>query len=342
MKKQLVAALLGMLALAVAGNAPAREVTEQTAFNTTEMEKFIADYPGLLKWLGKQNPLYENQRSPWIMSGMRYDKGFTSRLKEQGWEADRFFYLLSHINTGLTINASEKMKAEAQARMEQQKKESEARNAKNQEQMNKQIAEANQRMAAQLAEAKEQIRTNPHIPPQEKQRILDQMKENNTPATQPQSAEAAAQQAKAQQERWLTAQEQAIRANPAMHPLQRQQALEQIRQTREWQKRSSANAAPQAMEPRSQSQEQMQAEMIKQNTQWFANQRNLLENNPSIHPAQKKQMLEQLAASEKQFKESISQPSAQPSGPRSPIPAEEKSLIDANQGRLNELLFPNP
>ncbi|MEO5331769.1 MAG: hypothetical protein H7839_07070 [Magnetococcus sp. YQC-5] len=329
MKKHFVAALLWVLVLSFGSSVGAMEPTEQPPFNKTEMDKFLTDYPEFTEWLTKQNAHVDTKRNPWIMAGMRFDKAFTARLKEKQWDPDRFFYLLNHINTGLLLTASEKLQSEAQARMAQEQQANNAQMQKNQQQMQQEMADANQRARDQLAARQEQIRLNPNIPPFEKQRMLAQMNRNASTFTAPNPQEAA-QQRQSQQANWFNTQEQYIRSNPNMHPMQRQQALAQLQQAR----LSQQQAAKPAPFP---SQEEMRNETITQYNKWFDNQKRAVETNPRIPPAQKKQMLEQLQTSAKQFKESM-----EPKPAPSIIPPEEKALVEANQKRLMELLFIKP
>ncbi|MBF0296711.1 MAG: hypothetical protein HQL96_16125 [Magnetococcales bacterium] len=327
MKRQFVAVLLWIALLGLTGSAATASTTEQTPFTKAEMEKFLTDYPNFLQWLAKRNARFESLHSPWLMSGMRYDKEFTARLTENKWDPDRFFYLLNHINTGLLLTASEKMEAESKARMEQDRKEMQAQTDKHQQEMQQRMKADNQEMQKQMAAQKEWIRTNPHLPPQEKQRLLAQM--NVAPG--PIAPEDASRQITEEQNRWFDAQEREIRSNPFMHPMQRQQALDQIRQARRFQQQS---ATDRASTPRFRSQEEMHKDMKNQHQEWFKNQTRSLQANQFIPPAQKQEMLKQLAASEAQFNASL-EPQPMPSI----IPSEEKALIEANQQKLMGIIF---
>ncbi|MBF0339944.1 MAG: hypothetical protein HQL95_03155 [Magnetococcales bacterium] len=324
MKKQLVAGALGVLLLFSTGTVQAGENREQTPFNKTELDKFLADYPGFTQWVGKQNNLSDPVRNPWVLSGMRFDKGFTALLKEKGWEPERFFYLLNHVNTGLSMVASEKSQADAQARMDREQKEHEARIAKDRQKMQQDMEAANQRMKEQLKAQQEQIRANPYIPPHEKQRILEQMNRgiSTSKAAPPMDAQAA-------QAQWIASQEQSIRANPYMHPMQRQQALAQLQQTRLSMQQQVKNAPSQPQDP-----EAVRDEMRKMHKKWFENQKQVINNNPAVPAAQKKSLLEQLQNSEKAFTENLN---AAPMAPTSLLPPAEKVLIESNQQKLNEL-----
>ncbi|MBF0180388.1 MAG: hypothetical protein HQM03_10240 [Magnetococcales bacterium] len=328
MKKQFVALLLWVALLGLTGSPATASTNEQTPFTKTEMEKFITDYPNFIQWLSKRNSRFESLHSPWLMAGMRYDKEFTARLAENKWDPDRFFYLLNHINTGLLLTASEKMEAEAKARMEQDRKEMQTQSDQQQQEMRQRTKDDNQEMQKQMAAHQAQIRANPYIPPQEKQRILAQMNQANLPAS---GAETAGQITE-EQNRWFAAQEREIRANPFMHPMQRQQALQQIRQARQFQQQHTAAGQPDG--PRFRSQEDMQKEMRNQHQEWFRNQKQSLQANQFIPPAQKQEMLKQLAASETQFNASL-----EPQPIPSIIPSAEKTLIEANQQKLMGIIF---
>lgn len=318
MKQHFVAVLLVALFLTLTGYAQATESTDPTPFTQTELDKFLKDYPSLTQWLGQQNSTARNINNPWIMASMRYNQEFTTILKEKNWQPDRFFYLLNHINTGLLMNASENMQAETQERLAKEQQENQTKTAKQQKKINQEITAANQRQQAQ-------IRNNPNIPPVEKQRILNQMN-RTTAQTMASTPQEATQNNLNQQQQWLNNQEQAIRTNPNMHPMQRQQALAQIQQTRQFQQKAT-------QEPVYPTQEAMQAEIQKQYKKWFATQKQALENNRSIPPAQKSQMVEQLTKSETQFNQSM-----EPKPAYSIIPPEEKKLINSNQQKLLELL----
>ncbi|MBF0213562.1 MAG: hypothetical protein HQM00_08360 [Magnetococcales bacterium] len=329
MNKQVVAAALGVLLLSASGTIQAGPTPgttpEQAPFTKAELDKFLGDYPEFTQWLHKQRAATQAVHTPWILSGMRFDSGFTALLKEKGWKSDRFFYLLNHVNTGLMLAASEKSQAEAEARRAQAQKEQEARNAQAQKEMQESLNASNQRMREQLKAQQDQIRANPYIPPYEKQRILDQMNRTTT-ASAPTDAAAMAEAAKTQQAQWIAAQEQQLRNNPYLHPMQRQQALAQLQQARNAMQRASTPVKP--LDP-----EAARAEMITLHSTWYENQRKVLNNNPTIPAAQKKAQLEQLQASEQQFKASLVTPAPTPL-----LPPEEQKLIEANQQRLTELL----
>ncbi|MEO5345221.1 MAG: hypothetical protein H7834_02435 [Magnetococcus sp. YQC-9] len=350
MKKQLLAATLGVALLCGTSLLHAAEPQDPKPFTKAELDQFIADYPGLVQWLGTRNPQADVTRNPWIVSSMRADRDFNARLKEKNWNPDRFFYLFHHINTGLVMAESEKSQAELRARMAKEQKENEARLAKEQkenearlaegrQQLDKEMQAANARMRAQLKAQQEQIRNNPYIPPYEKQRILTQMEsgyKNNNPvaAAVPTDANSAAEASRKQQANWIAAQEQQIKNNPYMHPMQRQQALEQLKQAKKNLEQSAASAANRAKGAASPDPANQQADLEKMHAQWFTNQKQVINNNPAMPPEQKRIALEQLKRSEKQFQESMTQQA----NPPSILPKEEKALIDANQQKLAELL----
>ncbi|MBF0417442.1 MAG: hypothetical protein HQL86_04250, partial [Magnetococcales bacterium] len=130
MKKQLLAATLGVALLCGTASLRAAQPQEQKPFTQAELDRFVADYPALLQGLGKQNPQLEVPRTPWMVSSMRGDPNFNAQLKEKNWDPDRFHYLLNHINTGLALVEAEKSQAEIQARLAKERQESEARLAK--------------------------------------------------------------------------------------------------------------------------------------------------------------------------------------------------------------------
>ncbi|MBF0270753.1 MAG: hypothetical protein HQL98_01590 [Magnetococcales bacterium] len=333
MDKKYVAAALGMLLFTMTGSIQAAEPPEQKPFSKTELDRFLADYPGFTEWLSKQHAMSPMSRNnPWVMSGLRFNPAFSAQLTEKGWNPDRFFYLLNHVNTGLMLTSAEKDQAEAQARMAREQKEFEERTAQNQQNLQQEMNAGQARLEAQMNAQKEQIRTNPHIPPHEKQRILDQMSRHATGANPPLlDAKAQAEAAQKQQANWITAQEQAIRTNPYMPPMQRQQALAQLQQTRQsmqQQQQQQAAAIAKPLNPAA-----TQAEMMATHQKWFENQKQALNNNPAIPADQKKRQLEQLQESEKHFKASLQQAKT----PTPLLPPEEKTLIEANQQRLSEL-----
>ncbi|MBF0260365.1 MAG: hypothetical protein HQL97_00835 [Magnetococcales bacterium] len=343
MKKQLLAATLGVALLCGTATLQAAQPQETKPFTQAELDRFVADYPGLVQWIGKQNPQVDMARTPWMVSSMRGDPNFNAQLKEKNWEPERFHYLLNHINTGLSLVESEKGLAESQARLAKERQEIEARLAKERQenearlaegrqQMEKEMAAANARMREQLQAQKEQIRANPYIPPYEKQRILAQMERNVQSNPAPVTAKVDAVEAsRKRQAEWIDAQERQIRANPYMHPMQRQQALEQLKQA----KKSLTPPAPKAVPAAAASSdpEAMRAEMEKMHKQWFSNQMQVINNAPTMPPAQKRVALEQLKSSEKQFAESMAKQADLPGI----LPKEEKSLIEAQQRKLTEL-----
>ncbi|GAB0056217.1 hypothetical protein SIID45300_00522 [Candidatus Magnetaquicoccaceae bacterium FCR-1] len=371
MNKQLLAATLGVALLCGTVTLQAAQPQETQPFTQAELDRFVADYPGLVQWLGKQKPQFDTARTPWLVASMRGDPNFNAQLKEKNWDPDRFHYLLNHINTGLALVESEKGQAETQARIAKERQENEARIAKERQEneariakerqeneariakerqendarqaegrqrMEKEMAAANKRMRDQLEAQKEQIRANPYIPPYEKQRILAQMardvQSNAAPANAPATAQVdAVEAARQRQAAWIDAQERQIRANPFMHPMQRQQSLEQLEQAKKSLKpvASPANAAPAAAHPSDPA--ALRADMEKMHKQWFANQKQVINNAPTMPPAQKKIALDQLKSSEKQFTETLARQADIPAI----LPKEEKALIESRQSKLTEL-----
>ena len=323
--------LLSFSSLASAGNFQPRK-----PFDAAEFNRFMADYPQLSQWLATKSLHQGTESNPWVMSGMRYNRAFVKQLQDKGWDADRFFYLLDHINMGLLTSQAEAKRDAAREILTQQRKKMQSRMAagqkKLQEQMREQMRSSTETAQKQWAAQRERITNNPYIPPEQKQRILAQMDRSKpTPEqsfAEPPSFEQWHARMREQQQRWIAEQKRQIKANPAIPPQQKQAMLAQMDRSMTPmappQQQKPFNPAEERAKRQAQQKQQIEAEILK------------VRDNPSIHPMHKKQILNNLQRSLTQLEAFSKQPQER----GGLIPNQENDLIKNNRLKLMKLFFP--
>ncbi|MEO5376775.1 MAG: hypothetical protein H7832_03170 [Magnetococcus sp. DMHC-6] len=300
-------ALALTLAVPVLGTATTPE--EPALFSTEEMDKFITDYPKLRDWVADQGWGRSAGKSPWILSGMRYNKKFENLLKEKGWDADRFYYTLNHVRTGLRLIQVEAFKQQRDF----------PSGAKDLETLRN---EAKKRLDEQQSAQRKQIENNPNIPPYQKQMWLNQMGRSWGGAAQPSWADWMKSQFEARKaaDKWM------VQNNPYIPPEAKNQILAQIDQ----------QVIPAAWNPPKDSAEMMER-MIAQRESELNNQKNQIQNNPTLSPEQKKQMITTLDKSFEEMKKGATKKSE----PLYLIPPEELELVKKNQNKLESIFGEN-
>ncbi|MBF0161498.1 MAG: hypothetical protein HQL88_04340 [Magnetococcales bacterium] len=325
--RRLFGSLLALL-LCCSGVASAGTAQPRQPFDETEFNRFMADYPAASQWLTEKGQRYGGVNSPWVLSGMRYDRDFVKYLQEKGWNAERFFYLLDHINMGLLTSQAEARHDAMRARLDQQKEKMQTQMAdsqkKWQEQMREQTRSSLETAQSQWSAQRARIANDPRIAPPDKQRILAQM-DRAQPSLQNASATPEERQAQMQTQRqaWLTEQKQQIANNPTIPPPQKQEMIAQL-------DRAMAANAPQAPQPATPADPQAQQK------QWLEARMAELRNNTWLHPAQKQQQLNQL----QQMLDALHSAPPQNQDSQGLIPAQENTLIKNNRQKLTEMFFP--
>ncbi len=343
MRKNLIAVSLLALTLTFAGAASAGERSRsQNPFTEQEFSKFLDDYSGVTAWLAEQGRGRNLVHNPWILTGMRYSPKLAAHLKEKGWEVDRFFYLLDHINMGLLTSRADENRKKAEARRAEREKEMEARlsegrkraregHGRMNEAMRKQMAASNARYQKQLAEQRARIQNDPYMSPQQKSQILAQMTRTNKQMSAANEGSVGPQEMRArmekQQQQWLAAQQRMIRNNPYMSPYQRQMALAGLQ----------APKMPKPPAKPDMSGEKMRARALKEHQRLMAEHRQRISNNPYFTPQQKKQMLAQLQEVTERMESDMKRPASSQGGL---LPDNEMALIKENRKKLLGIFFP--
>ena len=336
MKYTMIVGFLFVLFLSLSGVTQAGDSPTQKPFDETEFSRFMTDYPTLSQWLANKTPNQGAESNPWIMSGVRYDKTFVEKLQTMNWDADRFFYLLDHINIGmLTSQAAEKRGTSEPVLGQQQDKmqaHMTARQQKLAEQMQEQIRSSAETAQQQWAAQRERIATNPYMPPMQKQRVLAQMDQSRPRKSEfapPPSFEVRQAQMRERQQKWIDEQKQQIMNNPSIPPQQKKNIIAQMDR--------SMGAPPAPQPPTTLTTEEMRAQRYAQHKQQIEANMQQVQNNPSIHPMQKKQMLESLQATLTQMEATTQQAQTQ----TGLIPTQEEEIIKNNRQKLMALFFPD-
>ena len=113
-------------------------------FTAKELNRFIADYPAFAAHMRDEGETLRNVREPETWETMQVTSRMTDHLKKQGWEPERFLYVISHVAAGL---AAVTLEEQAPA------------------------------LEEHLAEAHAEIMDNPYLSQEMKQQLLDQMRQ---------------------------------------------------------------------------------------------------------------------------------------------------------------------
>ena len=337
MKNKIFVGALLVLLLSISGLADARDFQTRKPFDAAEFNRFTVDYPTLSQWLVEKSMYQGIEGNPWIMSGMRYNDAFIKQLRDKGWDAERFFYLLDHINMGLLTSQAELKRDAAKVVLDQRRKEMQDRMAagrdKFKEQMQQQVRSSAETAQKQWAAQRERVANNPYIAPQQKQNILAQMDRSQQLSEMtyaaPSQKEWQAQMDK-QRQAWMAEQKRQIMSNPNIPPQQKQAILVQMQRSMAPAvavPQQQANLSPSAMRVKRQAQQEkrIQAQMQE------------VRDNPSIHPMQKQNILANLQRSLDQMNRSAHRTR----GAGSIMPSQENDLIKNNRLKLMKLFFPD-
>ena len=335
MKYTMIVGPLFALLLSFTGIAQGEDPPTRKPFDETEFNRFMSDYPTLSQWLANKMPNQGTANNPWVMSGVRYNETFIKQLRSMNWDADRFFYLLDRINMGLLTSQAKENRAAFKQALEQQREEMQsrmtARQQKFEEQMREQIRSSAETAQQQWAAQRARIVANPYIPPMQKQRILAQMDQSEPRTNEvasPPSFEAQQAQMQKQQQKWIDEQKRLIMNNPSIPPQQKKNIIAQMDRS------MAVHSAPRPSA--NLTHEEMQAQRSAQHKQQVETNMQQIRENPSIPPAQKKQMLDSLQATLTPMGTTAEQAQNQ----TTLIPAQEEDIIKNNRKKLMALFFP--
>jgi len=121
----------------------------ESPFNLKELDKFLADFPGFVRFSEEQGEAIGADTRPGMWTSLKMNDEIKGFLDKKGWDFERFFYMASHVTAGL-------MAAEVRA----------------------QGPEIIAQMEAQMAA----IANNPQIPDAMKQQLMAQMQSGMTQA----------------------------------------------------------------------------------------------------------------------------------------------------------------
>jgi len=145
MRKTLPAVLAAasLIVLVCVCAAPARAEAPKP-FDRAELEKLISDLPGFMAFMKTQEQAIEDANDPDTWQALQASSLMTSYLRSKGWSPERFFYVVSHVSTGLAAVHLEDQAPEIQR---------------------------------QLSESRAEILSNPALSTEMKQQILSQMEQ---------------------------------------------------------------------------------------------------------------------------------------------------------------------
>ncbi|MEO5363322.1 MAG: hypothetical protein H7838_06825 [Magnetococcus sp. DMHC-8] len=339
MKTRIFVGSLLVLLLSFAGTADAGAPQTRKPFDEQEFNRFMTDYPTITRWLTDKRRHAGAIHSPWMLSGMRYDRDFINHLQEKGWDAERFFYLLDHVNMGLMTSRAEADNEAARTQMQQQRDKMQADRLAEQQKWQTQVQEQNrsslETARAQWSAQRDRVNNDPRIPPAQKAQILAQMDRSQpAPATVGTPEEQQAQMAK-QRQAWLAEQKRQVVNNPAIPLPQKQEIIAQMDRSMGIGNGPRTEAA--VRPPADPNPTARQAALHAQQQQWIETRMQEVRNNTMIHPAQKQQMLDQLQQS-LQHSQTAARHAQESTGL---LPAQENELIKNNRQKLTELFFPD-
>ncbi|MBF0446585.1 MAG: hypothetical protein HQL67_00120 [Magnetococcales bacterium] len=334
MVKSIIVGGLVALSLTFSGSAGAMS-SEHKPFDQKELSQFIKDYDQLTQWKPKEGQFVGNLKNQWVMAGMQYNPDFAATLTEKGWEKERFFYLLNHVQQGLSQERYRRQQQQAEEQMNKHMAEMAermaARQAAYEKQLQEQAEQAEAWVADQLAAQKKQVQDNPYMHPLQKQRILDflnQASQESKRISDPQlSFEKFREQAEAQRQAWEASLRQSIMDNKHIPEEQKKIILAGMDKANQ----PIVESKPEPMP----SQEQMMARMQEQRQTWIAQQVEQIQKNPGYSDENKEKIIARLNSFAKQMEAGVHQK------PASIIPEEEAALIQKNMDALMAVLHGN-
>ncbi|MBF0454662.1 MAG: hypothetical protein HQL72_07560 [Magnetococcales bacterium] len=339
MKKLFIAGGFFALSLIFSGPMSTAEASAVKPFDGAELEKFIADYPGLTQWSAPKGQVTGNLKNHWVMAGMQYNPAFAKGLKEKGWESDRFFYLLNHVRQGVMAEEQRQRQEESEAAIDRQMAEMAAKLSAQHQAFEKERQEQAQRAEAwikdQLEAQKKQVRENRFMHPLQKKNILDFLEKSSAQANQvevtPFDFEQARAEARERQKAWEARYRQSIQDNPHIPAEQKKRIMEGL-------DLANQPVKPQAaVEPvKMPTQEEMMVRMQEQRKGWVARNIEQIEKNSGYSDEQKRAIINRLNHFSAQMGKEPSKNSY------SALPEEEMALIRTNIKRLQPLLQTNP
>ncbi|MBF0379405.1 MAG: hypothetical protein HQL69_00180 [Magnetococcales bacterium] len=332
MKKSFIVGSFMVLSLIFSGLASASASVEQGPFNSDELEKFITDYSVMTKWQSPKGHYVGNLDSPWVMAGMQYNSEFAKSLEDNGWDANRYFYLLNHVRQGVDDEKSRRRAKQLDEAINRQMAEMAARMAAQQKKFEEQKQEQNRRAEAwikdQLEAQKKQVRSNPYMHPLQKQRILEFLdrssKEANWVSAPQASYEQARAQSQARQKAWEESYRQSIKNNPHIPVQQKIAILEGLDRASK-----PVEVTPPIAMP---TQEEMMARMQEQRKEWIEMQIARVQSNPGYSEKQRNRIIKRLQRFANEVVKGADNSSS------FGLPDVEKELIAKNYDRLVKLL----
>lgn len=142
MKKWLTTALIFVFMVCAAAMATGAGFSGQKPFTQDELNRFMKDWPPFTQWAESKGEEYDKIQAP--AEGMRWSREMTQYLGKRGWKPERFFYVVSHVASGL---AAVEMRQQAPG------------------------------IASQLKAQKAMIESNPDIPAEQKKMMISQMEQ---------------------------------------------------------------------------------------------------------------------------------------------------------------------
>jgi len=125
----------------------------QAAFSSTELNRFINDWPVYAKWAKQQGKKYESLDS---IAGIRFGHEVASFVEGLGWKPERFFYVAAQSARGLV---AAEMRAQSP------------------------------RMSEQMEQSRKAIMANPNLSAKQKKQMLSSMGQSQQAVTQMKSGE---------------------------------------------------------------------------------------------------------------------------------------------------------
>ena len=93
----------------------------ETPFNQSELDKFLSDFPVFMQFMAAQGSQIESSSSPETWKAMQIDGKMQAFLSGKGWDTHRFFYVASHVTSGLMAVTVQGRAPEIHAQLEAQK-----------------------------------------------------------------------------------------------------------------------------------------------------------------------------------------------------------------------------
>ena len=93
------------------------QYADQAPFDGSELSKFMSDYPDFVSWAREAGEMYGSIEDPNVVQSMALSESLQSYVSSLGWDTERFFYMMTHVASGLSAVMMEEAGVDMAAQM---------------------------------------------------------------------------------------------------------------------------------------------------------------------------------------------------------------------------------